>query len=86
LSKARSTDPRRFGNPTSTLVVLREIGITVAQDAAHRTPGRKDMTRSRQSRANVAACVTTASSPGYAYPPLLAAAYCAAPSLFRSTP
>ncbi len=52
MSKARSTDPRRFGNPASTLVVLREIGIAVAQlDATHRTSGWKDMIRSRQSRA-----------------------------------
>ena len=52
LSKARSTEPRRFGNPTSALVMLRGIGITVAQlDATHWTPGQKDMTRSRQSRA-----------------------------------
>ena len=31
LSKARSTEPRRFGNPASALVVLRGVGIAVAQ-------------------------------------------------------
>lgn len=52
LSKARSTEPRRFGNPVSALLVLRDVGITVAQlDATEWNPGRKDMTRSRQSRA-----------------------------------
>ena len=30
LAKARSTEPRRFGNPTAALSVLRGIGITIA--------------------------------------------------------
>ncbi len=52
LSKARSTEARRFGNPTSALVVLRGIGIAVAQlDATHWNPGQKDMSQSRQNRA-----------------------------------
>lgn len=52
LSKARSVEPRRFGNPTSALVVLRDIGITVAQlDTTHWSPGQKDMSQSRQNRA-----------------------------------
>lgn len=52
LAKARSTEPRRFGNPTSALIVLRDVGITTAQlDASDWNPDQKDMTRSRQSRA-----------------------------------
>ena len=31
LCKARSVEPRRFGNPASALVVLRDLGIAVAQ-------------------------------------------------------
>jgi len=53
LVKARSTEPRRFGNPTSALTVLRDVGIAVAQiDATHWNPDQKDMTRSRRSRAD----------------------------------
>jgi len=52
LAKARSTEPRRFGNPTSALIVLRDVGIAVVQlDATNWNPEKKDMTRSRQSRA-----------------------------------
>ena len=52
LAKARTTEPRRFGNPTSALIVLRDVGIAVAQiDATDWNPEQKDMTRSRQSRA-----------------------------------
>ncbi len=52
LSKARSTAPRRFGNPTSALVVLRDIGIAVAQlDATDWNPDQKEVTQSRESRA-----------------------------------
>jgi hypothetical protein len=52
LVKARSTEPRRFGNPTSALIVLRDVGIAVAQlDATNWNPGQKDMTRSRKNRA-----------------------------------
>lgn len=52
LSKARSAEPRRFGNPTSALGVLRNIGIAVAQlDATHWDPDQKDMSQSREKRA-----------------------------------
>lgn len=52
LTKARSVEPRRFGNPLSALVVLRDIGIAVAQlDATHWNPGQKDMSQSRENRA-----------------------------------
>ncbi len=54
MSKARSTEPRRFGNPTSALIVLRGIGIGIAVaqlDATHWNPGQKDMSQSRQNRA-----------------------------------
>jgi hypothetical protein len=53
LVKARSTEPRRFGSPTSALIVLRDVGITIAQlDATHWNPEQKDMTRSRQTRSD----------------------------------
>lgn len=52
LAKARSTEPRRFGNPASAMILLREIGIAVAQlDATHWDPNAKDMSRSRASQA-----------------------------------
>jgi hypothetical protein len=52
LVKARTTEPRRFGSATSALIVLRDVGIAVAQlDATNWNPEHKDMTRSRQSRA-----------------------------------
>lgn len=52
LSKARSTEPRRFGNPVSALIVLRELGIAVAKlDATNWDPDRKDITQSRARRA-----------------------------------
>lgn len=52
LSKARSVEPRRFGNPASALVVLRDLGIAVAQiDATHWDPAQKDPSRSRANRA-----------------------------------
>ncbi|MEJ7137543.1 hypothetical protein [Amphibiibacter pelophylacis] len=52
LAKARSTEPRRFGNPTSALTVLRDVGIVVTTlDATHWIPGHKAMSHSRQSRA-----------------------------------
>ena len=52
LSKARSTDPRRFGSPSSALVVLRDIGIVVALlDATNWNSDRKEVTQSRESRA-----------------------------------
>jgi len=52
LSKARSAEPRRFGNPTSAMILLREVGISVAQlDATEWNPDEKDMSRSRESQA-----------------------------------
>ena len=52
LSKARSIQPRRFGNPTSALLVLRELGIAVAQlDATQWDPDQKEMSQSRENRA-----------------------------------
>ena len=36
LAKARSNEPRRFGNPLAALNVLRDIGITVGQFDARR--------------------------------------------------
>ena len=52
LVKARSTEPRRFGNPTSALIVLRDVGIAVAQlDATNWDPDQKEVTQNRDSRA-----------------------------------
>lgn len=52
LSKARSTEPRRFGNPVSALIVLRGIGIAVANlDATNWNPDQKEITQSRENRA-----------------------------------
>lgn len=52
LSKARSASPRRFGTPTSALIVLRDIGIAVAKlDATHWDPEQKEITQNRDSRA-----------------------------------
>ena len=48
-----ASEPRRFGNPSSALLVLRDAGITVARIAATDwNPDQKDMARSRQSRAD----------------------------------
>jgi hypothetical protein len=52
LVKARSTEPRRFGSPNSALVVLRDIGIAVAQlDATNWNPDQKEVTQNRDRRA-----------------------------------
>jgi hypothetical protein len=52
LSKARSAEPRRFGSPSSALIVLRDVGIAVAQlDATHWNPKQKEATQSRENRA-----------------------------------
>lgn len=52
LSKARTTEPRRFGNPASAMSVLCDVGIVVAQiDATNWDPDEKNMSRSRESRA-----------------------------------
>ena len=50
--KARSTEPRRFGSPNSALIVLRDLGIAVAQlDATNWNPDQKEVTQNRDSRA-----------------------------------
>lgn len=52
LTRARSIEPRRFGNPTSALVVLRGIGIAVAKlDATHWNPDQKETSQRREKRA-----------------------------------
>lgn len=52
LVKARTTESCRFGNPTSALIVLRDMGIAVVQlDATHWNADQKGMTRSRQRQA-----------------------------------
>jgi hypothetical protein len=48
LVKARSTEPRRFGNPTSALIVLRDVGIA-------RWPARRDQLEPRRKRHEPAA-------------------------------
>ena len=53
LSKARSTEPRRFGNPLSALNVLREIGITVGQfDAREYDPAAREPDAGNRGRAD----------------------------------
>ena len=53
LSKARSTEPRRFGNPLSALNVLRDIGITVGQfDASEYDPADKKPDAGNRGRAD----------------------------------
>lgn len=43
LAKARSSEPRRFGNPTAALNVLREVGITIGQfDASEWNPAERE--------------------------------------------
>lgn len=51
LAKARSTEPRRFGNPASALLVVRDVGLGTAQvDVTQWDPDQKDMSRSRETR------------------------------------
>jgi len=53
LSKARSTEPRRFGNPLAALNVLRDIGITVGLfDASEYDPAGKEQDAGNRGRAN----------------------------------
>lgn len=53
LTKARSTEPRRFGNPLAALNVLRDIGITVGQfDASEYDPADKKHDTGNRGRAN----------------------------------
>jgi hypothetical protein len=53
LSKARSTEPRRFGNPLAAFNVLREVGITVGHfDATDYDPADKEPNAGNRGRAN----------------------------------
>ncbi|HRF30069.1 MAG TPA: hypothetical protein PLM02_05610 [Azonexus sp.] len=53
LAKARSTEPRRFGNPLAALNVLRDIGITVGQfDASEYDPAEKELDAGNRGRAD----------------------------------
>jgi len=53
LSKARSTEPRRFGNPLTALNVLRDIGITVGQfDASEYDQADKEQNAGNRGRAS----------------------------------
>lgn len=52
LAKARSNEPRRFGNPAIALNVLRELGITVGQfDATEWNPAEKTRDPANRGRA-----------------------------------
>lgn len=54
LSKARSKEPRRFGNPIAALSLLRELGITMGQfDASDWNPDEKVVNSRDDSRAQV---------------------------------
>lgn len=49
LAKARSSEPRRFGNPASALLVLRAAGVAIARiDATHWSPGQQDLTTGKR--------------------------------------
>lgn len=52
LTKARSREPRRFGNPVAALNVLRNVGITLGQfDAREWNPDEKEKTAGNHGRA-----------------------------------
>ena len=52
LAKARSAEPRRFGNPVAALNVLRDLGITIGQfDASEWNPDEKEETSGNRGRA-----------------------------------
>lgn len=52
LAKARSCEPRRFGNPVSALNVLRDIGITAGQfDISEWDPSEKPESSGNRGRA-----------------------------------
>ncbi len=52
LAKARSNEPRRFGNPVAALNVLRDVGITIGQfDASEWNPAEKEETAGNRGRA-----------------------------------
>lgn len=53
LAKARSSEPRRFGNPLAALNVLRDIGITVGKfDASEYDPADKKHDAGNRGRAD----------------------------------
>jgi hypothetical protein len=52
LAKARSSEPRRFGNPAAALNVLRDIGITAGEfDASEWNPDEKEESPGNRGRA-----------------------------------
>ena len=52
LAKARSNEPRKFGNPAAALGVLRNIGITVGHfDASEWNPSERERTPGGRGRA-----------------------------------
>jgi hypothetical protein len=54
LSKARSNEPRRFGNPLAALALLRDLGITMGQfDASDWNPDEKVVNSRDDARAQV---------------------------------
>jgi len=54
LAKARSSEPRRFGNPMAALSLLRDLGITVGRfDARDWNPAEKVVNRREDARAQV---------------------------------
>ncbi|HXE22880.1 MAG TPA: hypothetical protein VN617_11190 [Rhodoferax sp.] len=54
LAKARSSEPRRFGNPMAALSLLRDLGITVGQfDARDWNPAEKVVNSREDARAQV---------------------------------
>ena len=51
LTKARSTEPRRFGNPFQAITLLRNIGIVHGSyDMSQYNPEQKEITRTRPDR------------------------------------
>jgi hypothetical protein len=52
LTKAHSSEPRRFGNPATALNVLREVGITIGQfDASEWNPDEREPAPGTRDRA-----------------------------------
>lgn len=52
LAKARSNEPRRFGNPVAALNVLRDVGITIGHfDASEWNPAEREETAGNRGRA-----------------------------------
>src|SRR5690606_29102999 len=52
LAKARSTSPRRFGNPAAAMLTLKEVGIATAKvELAHWSPGQREIAPGRERQA-----------------------------------